>query len=73
MSKQKTPKLVIDQMESTDLDRCYLRVNRTYDIRLTKTADGLRVDVWPWGSIDDPIGSLQFFDADLPQDEGLTP
>lgn len=40
-----------------DENRVYVQINNLYDLKLTKTSNGLEVEIYPIGSTGEPIGA----------------
>lgn len=58
------PKLKISDIEHTDEDRVYIRVNDIFDVKIVKTDEGIVIDVFPFGSIGEPIATTYAFDSE---------
>jgi hypothetical protein len=56
--------LVISELERTDDDRVYMRVNDHFDVKLVKTDEGIVVDIFAWGSTGESFGSTYAFDQE---------
>ena len=67
--------LVIDEIERTEEDRVYLRLNKHFDLKITKTDEGVVLDIFSWDSSGDSIASTYAFDQEAideieePEDE----